>query len=140
MIIWILLLVTLNLWWDYVRTMEVKSDKEEFIWMYEKVTTTARTSNFFNSTEYTSIDIWLTTWWFQAETDAFETVWSISLTKSELSFSWSAPIITLLPYSIWCTINTGTGVDFTLVSTINDDEYCFSISDSTCKMLQVSCD
>lgn len=139
-IISILLLITLNLWWDYVRTMEVKTDKESLTGTYNNITTTARTSNFFKWVKYESVDIWFAAWWITSLNDNGEVFWITELTKSILVFSWVAPTITMEPYSIWCSISVGTGVDFSLVSTINDDEYCFSISDSTCKMLQISCD
>lgn len=139
-IVWILLLVTLNLGFNYVKTTQVKTDKELFVGWYNKVMAIARTSNFYWGEEYESINVWFTMWWISAVTDVFETIGTYDLTKSMLEFSWALPAITVEPYSIWCSISVGTGVDFTLVSTINNDEYCFSISDSTCKLLQVQCD
>jgi len=139
-IIWIILLITLSLWRDYVNTMSVKTDKQTFISAYNETMAIARTSNYFDWVEYSDITLTLWTTWLTSVTNNWNDIAEHTLEKSTLSIDWWWASITIEPYSIWCTISVGTWVDFTLISTINVDEYCYSISESTCKLIQVACD
>lgn len=142
-----LLAMTLYLWWDYINTMQVRTDKELFANSFDNALVTARTSNYFDWTEYETITITLTWWGVTATTNNAQTVSSHLLQDAEVIDSWSwYPDFFVEPYSIWCDINvggetfTGDAVDFSLESTINDDVYCYSIGPKTCKLQQVSCD
>lgn len=152
--IWIMLswVVVLGRW--YLKTMEVKTEKQAFMAQYNELATIARTSNYVDGFRYESVDISITQWWILWEA-TLEWGWTYEIidfdfNNAELVFTWSDTAwridITILPYAIGCnqvivtsTASLVSSVDLQLVSSINSDEYCFEVDERTCKLSQNRC-
>lgn len=138
LIMWILLWITIGLWNSYVRTMQVKKDKEQFESMIENFLAIARTSNYHRGERYTTLTVQMDTWSVVWTLDSWTTVDSLSLASSQLILSWGSFSVDLTPYQLWCQNGVLTWTEFQLDWIINNDEYCFLRDFRVCKLqLQV---
>lgn len=151
-IVWILLSITFSLSFDYVRTMEVKTDKEQMANVISDGFAIARTSNYYTLTRYETLNILLNRggavseaqWW---DFGVSPTIDIFALQNSELTFwTWVTSLsLDVTPYQIWCSAfvdwvaSTSGFVTFALESTINDDRYCYRIDEDVCKLNQIQC-
>ena len=143
-IVWILLFMTLYLGRDYLRTVQVQTDREYFTSFYSQVLATARTSNYFQSLPYDALYITFSSWSVMAQTNDALILWSYELDYGTLVFSWwVAPEIIVEPYSLGCEIylwfESTDRVDFTYISALNTSEFCYHIDAATCKMISLWC-
>lgn len=153
-IVWIMLGSTVFLWFAYLKTMQVRNEKQSITSMYNEFSAVARTSNYHGWVRYDLMNMTIQEWVISADIDlssgTSEDIWSFSL--EDLSFvfsgsdSWWTIDISITPYKIGCSqiwvSDLGmavTGVDLQVVSSINNDVYCFTISEDTCKLTENRC-
>jgi len=154
-IITILLWSTLFVWFAYVKTMQVKNQKQAFISLYDQFAANARTSNYIGTSRYNeitiTIDEWGISWTAELEDETVISLDSYIFPDLIAVFSWSDSLgtidIDIEPYAIWCNDIlvssvwvSQSSVDIQLVSSINDDVYCLEIDGRTCKISQTRCD
>lgn len=150
-IIGILLYITFSLGFGYIDTMRLKADKETMISVVTKALATARTSNYYDSTLYTELEISFTSdgvstyvQWGQVIGQENLDTYTLNHGNIEIPMTGSVASLLVSPYKIGCELEiddvpiTGS-LDLTLYSTINSDIYCYSVSEDVCKFNQVLC-
>ncbi len=149
----ILLAMTMWLGGTYLKSVKYRYEKEQFIWMMDKLITTVRTSNYWGNITFEYIEIELTTWGLTAVVDTGVTVIdSLTLTESSLVISGGSATIRLFPYNIACALWTNyselNGViyvddpvtlSFSQSAAYTEQETCYQLDLRLCKLLQVSC-
>lgn len=138
----ILLSATVFLWYGYMKWLQVKREKEEFLSRVEYTLGFVRTSNYYLSNKYTYLDLQMSVDNMQGIFNSGTGFETIQLEKSQLAFSGLDPAIRLVPYARECTYlddSNATGFSFSLDSTINSDTYCFNRDLSVCKLFLVTC-
>lgn len=153
-IVGILLSSVVFLGFAYINSVQIKTIKQWFTWQYNTFTAIARTSNYLQTDEYDDMtitlyeesiagEVALSVWWNRS-------LQSYLMDDAILSFTWSDSWgrieVDITPYQIGCDRiwisslgTTVTGVELQMVSSINNDVYCFSIDQSTCKLLENPC-
>lgn len=156
----ILLAMTFNLWRDYINFLKFKQDREKYINLIDTAIVTARTTNYYQGTKYTYLDVTMDedalsitygTWNAASagscgtSLNEFDTH---NLTNASVTWFSTPTTVRILPFEIWCfdielgwteTCSTSTWLNVIIESTITDDETCYSFDLSTCKFVQVVC-
>lgn len=151
-IVWILLSATFSLSFNYVNTMRVKTDKEQMANVISDWFAIARTSNYYTSVRYDTLDISLNTFGVLSQAVGWDfstpaSIDSFSLKHSEIVFwTWITSLqLQVIPYKIWCdafvdgVAATSGFITFGLQSSINEDLYCYRIDEDVCKLNQIQC-
>lgn len=142
LIMGILLSMTMGLGTQYVKTMQVKKDKELMVGHVTDIVGIARTSNYYKGTKYSYVDIGFTSGSITSVLSTADEIDTVVISKSRLVFSWSNFTVRLVPYQMGCTLledPTATGYQYEFQSMINTDEYCFLRNLTVCKLQQVTC-
>ncbi len=152
-IVGVLLAMTMWLGGDYLRNTEYRYEREEFIWMMDKLIATVRTSNYWWSATYEYLEIELTTWWLSVFVDTWAiAIDSLALTKSSLVISGGSATIRLFPYNIACAewtnyseineviyVEDPITISFSQSADYTEQETCYQLDLRLCKLLQVPC-
>lgn len=150
-IVGILLAITFSLSFDYVNTMKVKTDKEQMANIITDAMAAARTSNYYDSKLYETMEISIVQdrVYSSVVWGSFvlpETVSNFAPNHSQLVFATWISIVQLdiIPYEIGCVgllngLTTSWSVSFELHSLINSDTYCYELQQDVCKLNQIVC-
>lgn len=148
-IISILFLIVLRMGWNYVRDMQFRNDKEEFLSQYNKLLSQSMSSNYYEWEEYKEFSLQIADQWDEINLYAITwnnqvLIWRRALGVSY--FSWLNNVWTFLfqAYELGCWYEdwdwelTGGNVNFQLIS-IYDWWYCFDVNLDSCKISESKC-
>jgi len=147
-IISILMTITMRFWSKRIDDLGYQAGKEQFISEYDKLYSQATTSNYHAWIRYDILHLILNSGTnllnYAYDSGAIEWI-NFSI---PLALSWLEETrLDLQPYTLWCTImnvvndeiSTWASVDFSLVVK-EQKQYCFSIKNDTCKLIEQKCE
>lgn len=149
-IIMILMLLTLNLGWNYIKNIQFKNDKEDFLSTYNKVYSKTISSNYFGWKKYSEFGMSIYRWKNFIELEAFSgnnkiLLWRKVFNMGVMSWNFMTWNFYFKSYELGCRFSDGTSmltwgdVALKLISTYNNDKYCFNINLDACKLSQIKC-
>ncbi len=155
-IIWILLLILLKLWKNYLLSMQFRSDKEEFVAVYNKVLSQSISSSYYYGKKYDNLKLEIDNKKENINIDilSWNNFYNVEQKKlyysyfSWISFDWNNYDkwkIIFKPYKEWCMFDDGMNSYWTWTVKINlstdyiDKKYCFSIDLLLCKLIEYKC-
>lgn len=152
-IVGILLSMTMAIWSLYLRNVQYRYEKENFIGAMDKLITTVRTSNYRWNDTYTYIALELTTGSILAFVDTWmDAIEILTFSKSSLVISGGSTTIRLFPYNIACAewanyeeengiiyVDNPIMIPFRQIAAYTSQETCYVLDLRLCKLQQVSC-
>lgn len=154
----LLLSIMLLLWFNYIKRMQLRNDKEQLISTYFWLVSQSMSSNYFYWNKFNQIGLSLNNWGSELNVlslsgDSFtKNIWFSKLSYSSLSWfqlwwnHYDEWLIILESYEIWCWFKswidyfTWWDLRFDLNSNNSKDKYCFEISLNSCKIDEKECD
>jgi prepilin-type N-terminal cleavage/methylation domain-containing protein len=144
-IVWLILSMTVFFWSEYLKELQLRKEKEEVINIINYATSYVKSSNYYNGEKFSHLIVDIATGGITISLDSSTWTWfsSYDLLRSEISF-FTLPAsnqVRLTPYQRECedTVNSTGDITFQLLSTVNDQEFCFSRNMALCKLFIISC-
>ena len=127
---------------NFARNLEFKNQKEEFVWYFNKIVTTAMSSNHNRKGIFTGIQIniggdSLT----YMDNDSHTHTWSrlqfsnLMIDTTNVNSIW----LSLTPYQLWCIASPTWSTATFQFSKNETSKSCFRIDLSVCKLSEISC-
>lgn len=154
-IVWILAMISLRLWWNYISKIQFKSDKEELLLNYNKTLSQSLSSNNISWQKYNLIWIELvdTSDRFDLYYFSWTDIWKIKSNRLNYSnfknfkLNWvsiSTWYLFFESYKIWCKFQNNSIVDswslyFEIYSQSLNYSYCFDLFLNNCKLIEKKC-
>lgn len=152
-IIAIILWFTMKFSGDRIRLLNNKNVQEEFIWVYDRLFSTAMNTNYISEWNYDKLEVRLDTNYNGLKYGYFSNDYELSswydnvLWKMEiesLKLNWrekSDILINFTPYLLWCTFDDNQMWVADIKISVNNkkDEYCFSVSSNLWRLESVEC-
>lgn len=138
----ILLSMTIFFGGSYIKDLQLRSEKESVVNLINYSLSYAKSTNYFEGTKFTSMDILLSTWWVTVTLDGGSTFWEVELVRSTLALSWTNGTISITPYQRWCVYVDDPEnelVSFTINSTVDTNQFCFEWDMNLCKLFLTIC-
>jgi hypothetical protein len=137
--------MTIFFWWQYLKELQLRKEKEEVMNIINYAMSYVKSSNYYDGQKFDHliVDIW--TWTINVHLNSSTWTWfsSYSLLRSEISFlnTPASNQIRLTPYQRECedAVNNTDDITFQLLSTVNDQAFCFSRNMALCKLFITPC-
>ncbi len=141
-IMWIILSMTVFFWADYLKDLQLRTEKEALLNKINYTLSYVKSSNYYQGEQFSYIDILLFGSWATTLLDGGGAFWEdVELVRSDLVLSGTSDTIRVTPYSRSCldVVNWQDMVWFDIQSSQTDDEFCFERDMRLCKVFVVSC-